>query len=280
MNMINLLSDNEKEQLGKQKIGFRGKPKKYRYANKDEWIVLRNLLLDKSKKSNPQLNPKLTGYTPGETLKMLDNPVVKEWHREFSEYKVPEFYKIIALVPCAKTKPWYRAERGIYRSYNKIIEEVNIGVLPLTYLVTISEPLGIVPQSRWHDFPQYDNPGLFKGSAMRSGMYKKDWENSPFKNVLEMPYDDEAYKMCIDRLSDVIYSFLEKNKDKRIISFVEDFREKSTHSDMLDSAIKKGSHIYDDERFTKRKAPRDMPWNHLFKEIHRIYWDDIQRPIL
>ena len=52
------------------------------------------------------------------------------------------------------------------------------------------------------------------------------------------------------------------------------FNLRTSHSDMLDCALETVPCMYDDERFMKRELPRKSPWNHVFKELHRIYWDD------
>lgn len=89
------------------------------------------------------------------------------------------------LVPCAKTKPWVGPavrRSKLYSAYNEIREEH-----PEICFATISEPLGIVPMQRWADFPQYDNPGLFRDDAQQSGMTKKEWAASPLGRWSGLP---------------------------------------------------------------------------------------------
>ena len=77
-----------------------------------------------------------------------------------------------------------------------------------------------------------------------------------------MPFDTESYDQSIDKLSDVIAKFMDNNKDKNFISFVDDpeaMHKKSlgkksskttTHGDMLDKAsIKSGVNV---KRFAKK----------------------------
>lgn len=42
---------------------------------------------------------------PGETVNLLNHPKIKAWMDKMKNYKIPEQYKVIVLVPCAKTKP-------------------------------------------------------------------------------------------------------------------------------------------------------------------------------
>jgi len=88
------LSDVEKHQLGSPG-----------YISKEDWPRFRKFLVNRSLASNPGLDPKLTAYTPGETLHLLNNPIIKSWHQEIVSYKVPDKFSIVAFVPCAKTKP-------------------------------------------------------------------------------------------------------------------------------------------------------------------------------
>jgi hypothetical protein len=241
------LSDTEKKQL--EEPG---------YVPYQLWPVFRKFLLERSLASNSSLSPELTAYTPGETVYLLNNAVIKSWHNKMMGYKVEGNYKKVVFVPCAKTKPWENATRGIYKDYNKLR-----GEHPELFFVTISEPLGIVPQTLWGSFPQYDNPGLFKDSVQRSGgMFTSDFKrlfNSP--KQLKVPFDLSAYNQCIDILAGVIKSFINSNTGKEFISFVEDFEGVGTHSDMLTRAGFTGKRLY------KREEPRTGPYSYIKKNI-------------
>ena len=245
------LSSVELEQLGTP--GF---------ISREDWPRFRRFLVDRSLASNPSLDTELTAYTPGETIHLLNNPIIKTWHDEIAAYKVPDKYSMVAFVPCAKTKPWAGASRGLYKSYNKIINDNKYPV----YFVTVSEPLGIVPQSLWGDFPQYDNPGLFKDNVQRTGgMFKSDWQKLFGTGPQSTPFDSAAYHQSIDILSSVIKRFIQNNGSKQFVSFVEDkiFNPKNknvgTHSDMLSRT---GS-IPDANRYLKRDAPRKEPFDYV-----------------
>lgn len=245
------LSDVEKSQLGTPG-----------YISREDWPRFRKFLVARSLASNPDLDTNLTAYTPGETIHLLNNPVIKSWHNEIVSYKVPDQYSMVAFVPCAKTKPWAGASRGLYKSYNKIINDNKYPV----YFVTVSEPLGIVPQSLWSDFPQYDNPGLFKDNVQRTGgMFTSDWKKLFGTGQQSTPFDTASYNKSIDILSNVIKGFIQNNNSKQFVSFVEDkvFNPKSknvgTHSDMLSRT----GAIPDENRYLKRDAPRKEPFDYV-----------------
>jgi len=222
------------------------------------WPAFRKFLLERSMASNSSLDPELTAYTPGETLHLLNNSTISSWHSRMGSYKVPDGYNKVVFVPCAKTKPWENASRGIYKDYNKIRSEH-----PDLFFVTISEPLGIVPQTLWGNFPQYDNPGLFKDPVQRSGgLFTRDFKrlfNSD--KQLKIPFDKAAYNECINVLAGVIKAFLDNNRDKEFISFVENFEGVGTHSDMLTKAGFSGKRLF------KRETPRESPYPYIKKNI-------------
>jgi hypothetical protein len=186
----------------------------------------------------------MTAYTPGETLKLLDHPKVKNWFKRMETFKIPDEYGLVVLVGCAATKPWgFSCVKGdFYPYYNQIRQDVKSGKIKPIYFVTISEPLGVVPEDLWGDnptdyFPQYDNPGLFKDTPQQAGMMTKDWEKSPIGSKREMPFDDTAFIESINRLGEVIGTFIKNNSDHEFVSFVEHpSRTRSTHSMMLDVA--------------------------------------------
>lgn len=109
------------------------------------------------------------------------------------------------------------------------------------YFVTTSEPLGVVPQEFWDDFPQYDNPGLFKDPVMRAGgIFTSQYEKTPLGTKQIIPFDDKAYYDAIGLLASEIQNFISNNaaQGRVFVSFVEDSsgKIKTTHSDMLDRA--------------------------------------------
>jgi len=249
--------------LSKVEYGQLGTPG---YISREDWPRFRKFLVARSLASNPELDTNLTAYTPGETVHLLKNPIIKSWHDEIVTYKVPDRYSTIAFVPCAKTKPWAGASRGLYKSYNKIINDNRYPV----YFVTVSEPLGMVPQSLWNDFPQYDNPGLFKDNVQRTGgMFKSDWEKLFGTGPQLVPFDPAAYNESINILSNVIRGFVQTNQDKQFLSFVEDKAFKATtknvgtHSDMLT----RSGVIPPENRYLKRDAPRNEPFDYVDKVL-------------
>jgi hypothetical protein len=246
----NTLSDTEKAMLGQVKVGKSGKPSKYEHPSEEEWDSLRPFLVQKSQKRNPNLNPELTAYTPGETLNLLDHPEIAKWHKKIINYKVPDQYDTVVLVPCAASKPWgMSCKSEFYQAYHQIKNDPQYKNL---FFATVSEPLGIVPQDMWEDFPQYDNPGLFDDTAMQSGLMTKDWSKSPIKTKRVMPFDTNAYDQSIDKLSNTIAKFLDNNNDKKFLAFVDHpDGSLSTHGDMLNKASKSSGVAI--KRFSKKE---------------------------
>lgn len=236
------------------------------FVSKEQWPYIRKYMLLRSLKSNPKTDPNLTAYTPGETWNLFKNPIIKKWHTDIVNHIVPEQYDTVIFVPCAKTKPWENANRGIYKSYNRLRNEY--GNL---YFVTISEPLGIVPSDMWNQFPQYDNPGLFSDPVQRSDLQTKDWKR--LYNVdsrLQTPFDQNLQQECIKLLGNIIKQFIINNKNKnpnlKMLSFVEDFKKQGTHSQMLDIA----NEIDKTLRFYKREKARQQPYPYIKKTINSI----------
>lgn len=253
---LSLLSEEEIKQLGKKKV-----------PSPKEWVQFRDFCLRRSLASNPNLDLDLTAFTPGETLELCKKPAISSWHSSMSSFLLPEGVRTVIFVPCAKTKPWLNARRGIYKVYNELISEHDDSV----YFVTISEPLAIVPQELWGEFPMYDNPGLFKDVTQRSGgLFTRDF-NLHFGRRLSMPWDQESYDNCIDIFANVIKDFITLNsRESRVfISFVNDFKGISTHEDML----MRSRAISPLNMYLKRSKPRESPRviiNNKLKELGRV----------
>ena len=162
----------------------------------------------------------------------------------------------MVFVPCAKTKPWTGpgvSRSRLYSAYNVLRDE-----FPQTCFVTISEPLGVVPQQRWLDFPQYDNPGLFTDDSQRSSMTTSEWAASPFGRCYAVPFDETARDLALGLLGQVVGRFLKANADLEFVSFVDSIAgPKSTHGLMLDVAT--ATSRIPVTRYPKRPAPRTSP---------------------
>lgn len=259
------LSEAERTMLGK-------KSNTRQYPSPKEWIKVREFLLEKSLKRNPHLSPEMTAYTPGETCELMKNPVIQDWHKQMMNFHIPKDADLVVFVPCAATKPWNDATKGIYKSYNMLRQDVKDGKLPKTCFVTISEPLGIVPEQMWDSFPEYDNPGLFRNDSARAGRtMTREWLEHFGKNFIT-PFDEASYQKAIDTLGGVIAAFAENNsrKGRMFVSFVDDFDGVSTHTDMLRSASKRVQFISPDHMFTKRAKPREEPYPFLKKKIQEV----------
>ena len=249
------LSRVEQAQLGTFRRHRDGTPSDFRRPPRELWAAVRAHLVARSAHANPGLDPALTAYTPGETRALLRHPTVRGWHDGVRRFRVPSRYHTIVLVPCAKTKPWEGAGIGrsrLYSDYNRLRRE-----FPSAYFVTISEPLGIVPMDRWADFPQYDNPGLFRDDSQRSGMTTREWLASPFGEKFVLPFDETARRESIEVLGDVVAGFLSAHRNRRIVSFVDSPDTVTTHSEMLTAAI--ATSRVSVERYRKRPAAHRGP---------------------
>jgi hypothetical protein len=257
-NILAKLSDVERSQLGTAKGGKSAK----NYMSEDDWIVIRDFHLRTRLKETPQTNPNLCAYTPGETLKLLNNPIITDWFSMVQKFKIPEGKDKVIFVSCAASKRWGETTKSKdYQCYNMLR-----GQNSKIYWVTISEPLGIVPEDHWNDFPLYDNPGLFTSQGQ---VPTKFWLNQMGKqSSLAYPFDQKAFNECIGILGNVIKNFYDFNKkinpNLKFISAVETPSEKSTHSRMLDvSGI-----LQQEERY--QKAGKSAT-----KEDRMSYWTDI-----
>ncbi len=262
---MNIICETEFEQLGTlHKNG-------YPYIkNIDDWLHLRKILLDKSAKRNPDhFDESLAAYTPGETLCLLQNPVIQDWFKKIENFQIPQDIEAVILVPCAASKPWIHHKNVqkslLYKAYNKIIDDVSKKNMPNVYFLTISEPLGIVPQDHWHDFPKYDNPGLFQDDFLRTGFVKTDWLKTPFQTKHMLPFDTFSYQACIEQLSTVIAKVL-LPIDKPIISFV-DAHEHTTHGHMLNMVQDKNNIMI--ERHFKKGQARTSPYDFIKETIEK-----------
>jgi hypothetical protein len=255
---LSKLSDIERLQLGNPRGGKSAK----NYMSEDDWVIIRDFHLRTRLKQTPETNTDLCAYTPGETLKLLNHPTIKNWFSMVEKFKIPEGKEKVIFVSCAASKRWgENTSAKDYKCYNMIRKENS-----KIYWVTISEPLGIVPEDHWNDFPLYDNPGLFTSQGQ---VPSKFWLNQMGKQAsLAYPFDQSAFKECIKILGDVIKKFYDFNKqinpNLKFISAVETPSEKSTHSRMLDhSGI-----LEKEQRYSKPNKNDPM-------EIRIPYWKDI-----
>jgi hypothetical protein len=262
------INEIEFQQLGTKKDnGFNYIP------DLNSWLEFRKFLVAKSKKRNPDyFDENLAAYTPGETLQLLNKKEIVDWFKMLNNFQIPEGYDAFVLVPCAASKPWFNHKNvnksKLYKSYNQIINDVDSNKFKKIYFLTISEPLGIVPQELWNHFPKYDNPGLFKDDFLRTGLVKTDWDKTFLGSKHILPFDDIAYEQCINKLAFVIEKFLSKITVP-IISFV-DAKEHTTHGHMLDVVhelnpnIKISRHM---KKFEARTEPYDYIKNTIFSEL-------------
>ena len=245
----------------------------------------------------PELTFDMFAPTPAMTAALIKNEKVSNWHSDMSNFEIPDGYDTIAFVPCAATKPWCDIQsptmRGnvTYKSYNKMRKVTDDGGVSKkygrVYYVTISEPLGVVPQDFWHDFPPYDNTGLFSVNPVDQigRMEKKVADKLPVEDggigqTFALPFDVAAYKESINALGNVIASFVETNKkqnpDLNFVSFVSDLgRDKGSHEIMLDKAseIRGESVVSPNENFKKRRNSKEAPAEIMEEKLGPFKYD-------
>jgi|TARA_R110001583_G_scaffold16234_4_gene66122 hypothetical protein len=276
------LSEFEESQLGTHREGA-----KYPFLkSKEDYLKLRDAITNRKSRSRTYkatdefgpFRPDLSAYTPGETVGLLNHPEIKEWHSKMAAYKIPEEYKTIIFVPCAASKPWgpTSCSGHYYPAYNKVRKDIEEGRLyGSVFFVTISEPLGVVPQDMWDSFPAYDNPGLFGNDPQRTGMIKADWDKSEFGQRYMVPFDPAAKAQAIKSLGDVIAGFVQNNQieGREWISFVESKDMKSTtHSLMLDSAGESlgGDIVEVKGRFGKTNPDKRPGWKNTYEHMKGV----------
>jgi hypothetical protein len=254
------LSETEKAQLGKKKRLANGTESEFSHPTAATWKPLRQYLVERSLKSNPKLAVDLTAYTPGETWDLLRHPKIEAWHKAMREWRVPSRYRTIAFVPCAKTKPWEGpgvARSVLYGAYNQLRGEQD-----QVYFVTVSEPLGVVPEDCWGSFPQYDNPGLFHDDALRSGMLSEQWKLSPAGEKMIVPFDEAAYQKCIGLLGNEIGVWMKAHEGRSFVSFVDNGSgSPSTHQQML--RVAEAASGMEIEHYLKKPVARQSPYGYI-----------------
>lgn len=204
----------------------------------------------------------MTAYTPGDTLGLPDRPEVAAWRTALGGMGVPRGTRLVVLMPCAKTKPWADAPRRLYRAYNRIRADRPAGV----FFATVSEPLGIVPETRWADFPAYDNPGLSSCTVMPSGRFTQDGPAAMGRIRRRIPYDPTARAEALARLGETVGAWI-RAQGHPVLAFVDDgapgTAADSTHEIMIGGAAPTAA------RRAKRPGPRQDPESFLRREIAR-----------
>lgn len=260
-NTLSKLSDFERAQLGTPRGGTSSR----NYMSEDDWVVVRDYHLRHALKRNPGTNPELCAYTPGETLKLLSNPIIRNWFKTVETFVIPPDKEKVVFVSCAANKRWGKTTNAKeYKCYNMIRGENS-----KIYWVTISEPLGIIPEDYWDTFPLYDNPGLFEDLGL-AGIKTEIWKTLFGKeSSFYYPFDKDAKKECINILGNVIKKFYDLNKkinpNLEFISAVELSSEKSTHSEMLDVAgiLDKEKRFYKKPENDKTDAAREKHYRDI-----------------
>jgi hypothetical protein len=230
--VLSKLSDIERGQLGNASGGKSSKM----YMSSDDWVRIRDYHLNMAIKRNKETTEDMCAYTPGETLKLLQSSKVQEWFNRMRTFRIPENKKSVVFVPCAASKRWGKTTKS--QQYKCIHSARSARNVSDEYFVTISEPLGVVPELHWDDFPMYDNPGLFKRGPHE--LTKEAWKvKMGYDDGRLYPFDDGAKRQCINILGGIIREFCEFNKrlnpNLRFIGAVGG-NTLSTHTEMLNVA--------------------------------------------
>ncbi|EQD56674.1 archaeosine tRNA-ribosyltransferase, partial [mine drainage metagenome] len=98
-----------------------------------------------------------SGIHPYGTKEAQYRPEMERFRRRFlSRYRAPPGKELLLLVPCSKTKPYSRSP-----SHRRILRTLSEGGrLPAIHVVSLTSPLGAVPQELERVFPaaHYDIP--------------------------------------------------------------------------------------------------------------------------
>ena len=108
------------------------------------------------------------GTRPYGTKESQYRPEMERFRRRFlSRYRAPPGKEILLLVPCSKTKPYSRSPS--HRRILRVLSEG--GRLPAIHVLSLTSPLGLVPQELERVFPasHYDIPvtGNWDGEERR-----------------------------------------------------------------------------------------------------------------
>jgi predicted RNA-binding protein len=141
----------------------------------------------------------LVAFTPTQTLKLLNHPIVKSFHEYITSNFTPmRRYKFALIVPCDAYKP-YLPNLTKSELYKRVYEFANGRDI---HIITLSDPLGIQPQE-FHNFIFneqkifYDCVGLFR----------------EFSKFLKLRWNDKDYNKCVRILTEKVYLYFTKNKD-------------------------------------------------------------------
>lgn len=293
------LSEVELNQLGKKKpnaLGVKWTPREVYDNFRERLLKRRQKGIERVQRLYPEealpgqtLESDMVLVTPGETEYALkNNPKILNWFEKMKNFKIPEQYKLVVLVPCAASKPWGRLTAPgagrYYRGYWDAIERLEESKRDeLVYWVTISEPLGVIPQDHWNDFPIYDNPGLFKDPAMQSGLEKQKWVRL-YGQKYFLPFDDDAQRESIKILGNVISNFIENNQSPgrswlSLVGRAKPGGRKTTHTEMLDDAVKFLQQGGCDIDLTRRPKMTNTPGKALRGPISDYTYDEINKLI-
>jgi hypothetical protein len=132
---------------------------------------------------------------PIETLDLLNNPTseVREWLSFIQhQYQPPSERDVLLLYPCAGEKPMCNSDT--YQALWKTLDRYSESTRRRIHVVTVSEPMGLIPFEFQNGEFVYDCPGLF-------GWWCKEHDE---------PWDTTAQERCLTILGDAIGGFLSR----------------------------------------------------------------------
>ena len=151
----------------------------------------KNILIELSKKQcGPQLNPKLTAYSPQEGLELIQHEDVQAYWRKALNTDPPDEAEnsIILFLPCSRNKPYIisNQHKELRRSFSKHGYELSRNGVYINsrdgesfYPVVVSEPMGVVPYqfviNDVYPVSHYDCPGFFDYPVNRG------WQVTPYR---------------------------------------------------------------------------------------------------
>jgi len=210
------------------------------FYSPQEYEHVRDVLLQETIRKRPDTDPELTAYTPTETLDLMENnETIGAYFEHLESYRIPEV-KTLVGIPCAAAKPWTRDVQDGRASQYGAVWEVKDDVKD-AYFVTVSEPLGIVPEDHWDlqvdgiGSVFYDVPGLFS-ALPQFRCSREDFERKYGFEKKRVPFDRDDYKRCVEILGHEIAVFLSNNADRyeRAEFFV---KKGSTHDAFMKEAL-------------------------------------------
>jgi len=164
---------------------------------------MEKITLEKVRKLNPGLNPKLFMPDPKTTWKRMKESPIKDWLEFISnEYTIKRVENLI-LIPCSFYKPYDPPRDEFYRRIHELRKK-----LRNTKFITVSVPLALEPEEYWNF--QWEGHNLIY-----------DCPFFPWIEKFGYHWDQEIANRVLSRLREVIDNFFDRNKGRyqRVLAF-------------------------------------------------------------